>query len=179
MRDLEMITGIIDGAADWLRTNKDTDQWARPWPSADGRRERISYGLKWGRTWTAWDDETNTVAATVSTEDEPNPKLWTELEAAEPAAYVTRLVVCRDYAGLGLGAKLLDWAGSRAANEYGARWIRIDVWTTNEALHEYYLDKGFKFVRYCSDPEYPSGALFQRPVTRVSAAGDVIGLVPK
>ncbi len=178
VHDLGMITDIIDDAARWLRTSKATDQWARPWPSPKGRSARIRDGLKWGRTWTAWDDDTNSAAATITIEDEPNPKLWTEFEDAEAAVYVTRLVVCRDYAGLGLGAKLLDWAGKRAGQEYGAQWIRIDVWTTNTALHGYYLCNGFKFVRYCDDPDYPSGALFQRAITEASGDGNLIELVP-
>ena len=41
----------------------------------------------------------------------------------------------------GLGAELLDWAGTRAADE-GDDWLRVDVWTTNERLQHYYLRQG-------------------------------------
>jgi N-acetylglutamate synthase-like GNAT family acetyltransferase len=54
--------------------------------------------------------------------------------------------VDRAYGGQGLGAELLDWAGSKAANE-GADWLRVDVWTTNEHLQHYYLKQGFTYVR--------------------------------
>src|SRR5215468_10848219 len=33
-RDHGVIVGLIDGAAEWLRT-KNTDQWAQPWPSEE------------------------------------------------------------------------------------------------------------------------------------------------
>jgi GNAT superfamily N-acetyltransferase len=162
-RDLPIIVGLIEEAAEWLRT-KDTDQWARPWPTAELREQRVLAALVRGNTWLAWDH--GIPAATITVEetagDTANPKLWTEKEAAEPALYVNRLVVSRRYAGIGLGAALLNWAGTRARREYGARWIRIDVWTTNDALHKYYQRKGFVWVRYCSDPTYPSGALLQR-----------------
>jgi ribosomal protein S18 acetylase RimI-like enzyme len=75
--------------------------------------------------------------------------------------------VDRAYGGQGLGAELLDWAGSTAANE-GADCLRVDVWTTNEHLQHYYLKQGFTYVRTVVLPHNPSGALFQRPAERVS-----------
>jgi GNAT superfamily N-acetyltransferase len=75
-------------------------------------------------------------------------------------------LVDRAHAGQGLGAELLDWAGTRAADE-GADWLRVDVWTTNEHLQHYYLRQGFTYVRTVVLPHNPSGALFQRPAQRV------------
>ena len=83
--------------------------------------------------------------------------------AGKQATYIHRLVVSRRYAGDRLGADLLTWAGAQAAQHYGARWIRLDAWTTNTALHTYYTGQGFEFVRY-SAPANPSGALFQRAI---------------
>jgi ribosomal protein S18 acetylase RimI-like enzyme len=76
--------------------------------------------------------------------------------------YAHKVTVDRAYAGQGLGAELLDWAGTRAADE-GADWLRVDVWTTNEHLQHYYLRQGFTYVRTVVLPHNPSGALFQRP----------------
>ena len=87
-------------------------------------------------------------------------------EAAEPALYAHKVTVDRAYGGQGLGAELLDWAGTRAADE-GADWLRVDVWTTNEHLQHYYLRQGFTYVRTVVLPHNPSGALFQRPAERV------------
>ncbi len=161
MDDFNNVVRLIDGAAAWLRT-KGTDQWKRPWPTPRGRVQRIMDGIVSGKTWIAWDRDEP--AATITLEDTADPKLWTEWEDAEPAAYVHRLVVGRPYAGIGLGAALLDWAGDRAQRAYGARSIRIDVWTTNTALHRYYQNQGFNFVREHADRSYPSGVLFQRPI---------------
>jgi hypothetical protein len=96
----------------------------------------------------------------------PKPELWTEQERAEPALYAHKVTVDRAYGGQGLGAELLDWAGTRAADE-GADWLRVDVWTTNERLQHYYLRQGFTYVRTVVLPRNPSGALFQRPAQRV------------
>jgi ribosomal protein S18 acetylase RimI-like enzyme len=102
--------------------------------------------------------------ATITTHRQAHPKLWNELEQAEPAVYAHRLVVNRDYAGLGIGASLLDWAAARAAREDGAEWIRLDVWNTNKALHAYYERLGFTYVRQADYDDCPSTTLFQRPI---------------
>jgi hypothetical protein len=47
-RDHDAIIGLIDAAAEWLRT-KNTDQWAQPWPSEDDRNHRIRRDLIAGR----------------------------------------------------------------------------------------------------------------------------------
>jgi ribosomal protein S18 acetylase RimI-like enzyme len=80
--------------------------------------------------------------------------------------YAHKVTVDRAYGGQGLGAELLDWAGTRAVDE-GADWLRVDVWTTNERLQHYYLRQGFTYVRTVVLPHNPSGALFQRPAQRV------------
>jgi GNAT superfamily N-acetyltransferase len=85
---------------------------------------------------------------------------------AEPTLYAHKVTVDRAHAGQGLGAELLDWAGTKAADE-GADWLRVDVWTTNEHLQHYYLRQGFTYVRTVVLPHNPSGALFQRPAERV------------
>jgi ribosomal protein S18 acetylase RimI-like enzyme len=93
--------------------------------------------------------------------------IWPEENGRDPAVYVRRIVVSRRYAGHELGSQLLDWAGLRASRAYGARWIRVDVWTTNEELHDYYERQGFEYRGRCPIPGYPSGALFQKAVDQI------------
>ena len=53
---------------------------------------------------------------------------------------------------------------------WSAKWVRIDVWTTNEALHNYYEKRGFQHYKVCEFKEgeyYPSAALFQKPTAEV------------
>lgn len=163
VEDLPVVAGLVDEAVDWLRRVKDTDQWARPWPSPELSRARLRRFLRAGATWIAWDG--GTPAATITTQSRTDLRLWTRQEQAELAVYVHRLIVSRGYAGRGVGAALLNWAASRSARRYGARWVRVDVWTTNKQLHEYYQGQGFTLVRIRSDLAYPSGALFQRPTS--------------
>ena len=63
---------------------------------------------------------------------------------------------------------VLDWAGLRAIRRYGAHWVRVDVWTTDKALHAYYRGQGFEFCGVSEEIDhYPSAALFQKATDRI------------
>jgi GNAT superfamily N-acetyltransferase len=170
-KDFDAVLGLIDDAATWLRT-KDTNQWAAPWPDRVARDARVMRGLAGEKTWIARDGDT--AAATVTLTPRLNPQVWSRpactCDLSERSVYAHRLITARSHAGLGLGAQLIDWAGLRARYEYGARWIRIDVWSSNTALHDYYLGMGFEPCGCCADPEYPSGKLFQKRTSRIEAS---------
>ncbi len=167
--DLPVILGMIDEAAAWLRT-KDTDQWAKPWPNTAARDARVLRGLRGSKTWIA--DEDGTPVATITCRQHGNQRLWTLHERLEPAVYVSRLIVSRRAAGREIGAAMIDWAAQRAVRDWSAQWIRIDLWTTNEALHNYYRKRGFRFCRVGTfDKEvYPQAALFVKPTSEVDDA---------
>jgi GNAT superfamily N-acetyltransferase len=168
--DLDEVRGLVREAAKWLRTSKDTDQWANPWPDQAGQKERILSDLLKRKTWLVWDGAIAAATITIDT-DEPvdldERPVWPAHKRREPALYIRRVVVSRRYAGLGLGSALLDWAADVARRDYEATLIRIDVWTTNLNLHAYY--EGQRFTRRQGrDPReltnYPSQALFEREV---------------
>lgn len=167
--NLEALLDLIDEARGWL-VLKDTDQWRNPWPNEAERDARVLRGLQRGTTWIVWDGDIP--AATVTLTPRKNAAVWSvpgcTCNLAERAVFVHRLITARKYAGLGLGAELIDWAGLRGQRLYGAKWIRIDVWSTNKGLHDYYLKSGFEPCGYCTDPAYPSGALFQKPVSAIT-----------
>lgn len=176
--DHDSIVALIDQAAEWLRT-KNTDQWAQPWPSERDRSHRIRRDLRAGKTWVA--TAGRALVATLTTDSEDSP-VWPKESKGEPAAYICRLVVSRTHAGQGLGAAFLDWAGLRARQLYAARWIRVDVWTTNHALHAYYRRHGFEFYGLSEevDDDYPSAALFQKPTQRIRPPGQAtFRIVPR
>ena len=161
--DLEILIAFRDEASRWLRA-RGIDQWSSPWPSEDLMAEGMLRNIKAGETFIVWDD--GTPAAAITVDRWANPDLWTPAEAAEAALYAHKLTVARAYAGRGLGAELLDWAGTKAADS-GATWLRLDVWTTNHDLQRYYLEQGFIHVRTMALAHNPSGALFQRRARRV------------
>jgi GNAT superfamily N-acetyltransferase len=170
LENFEAVLNLIDDAAAWLR-DKGTSQWAAPWPDEERRNARVRRGLQGGKTWIVWDGDRP--AATVTIATRANTAVWSkpacECDLSERAVYVHRLITARSHAGLGLGAELIDWAGLRGRREYGAKWIRIDVWTDNTGLHDYYLGRGFERCGRCADASYPSGALFQKRVPNAAA----------
>ncbi len=161
-----LIVHLIDDAAAWLRT-QGTDQWAKPWPTRAERHRRVMAHLRAGKTWIAWD--ACTAAATITFDPDADP-YWPQQQLRDPAVYIHRLVVSRHYAGAQLGAGLLDWAGRTARRDHGARWIRLNAWTTNHRLHQYYARLGFRRCAACDAAGYPSAALFQRPAEQAKAA---------
>jgi GNAT superfamily N-acetyltransferase len=160
--NLDSRSGPPRGAV-WL-ASRGIDQWQEPWPTEDLMVEGMLRNTQAGETFIVWDDDTPAATITINRWAKPEP--WTEQERAEPALYAHKVTVDRAYGGQGLGAELLDWAGTRAADE-GAVWLRVDVWTTNERLQHYYLEQGFTYVRTVVLPHNPSGALFQRPAQRL------------
>jgi GNAT superfamily N-acetyltransferase len=165
--DMPVILGFIAEAAGWL-AEKGTDQWAEPWPDEERRDERVARGIRDRCTWMVEDD--GEPVATISCRPQGNRKLWKRAERSDLAVYVSRLIVRRSHAGLGIGNELFDWAGKWAAAQYDARWIRIDVWTTNKMLHEYYEKRGFRFMRRCTAVDYPSAALFEKDTADITDA---------
>lgn len=168
LEDSEEVHRLVREAADWLRESKDTDQWAEPWPDQAGQRERIRADLNKGKTWLLRDGLTVAGTITIDTEepvDADERPVWPAHKSPERAIYVRRVIVGRRYSGIGLGAAMLDWAAEAATEEYQATLLRIDVWTTNRGLHEYYEGQFFA-RREARDPEelpgYPAQALFER-----------------
>ena len=165
------IIGLIDGAARWLQTEKHSDQWQRPWPDELARDQRIRRGIKVARTWIVENDDG--LVGTVSFGRGGNKKLWTLRERNQPAVYVSRLIVSPRYAGEGIGADLIDWAGQRGVAGWKAELIRVDVWTSNDELQAFYKRQGFTHVRtwQFNDPwDYPSAALFQKSTADINRA---------
>ena len=168
--DMATISSMIDEAAIWLMT-KGTDQWTNPWPSRVARDARVGRGVASNGTWIVEND--GEPIATLTYRRHGNQELWTDRERRDPAVYVSRLIVNRSSAAFGIGAALIDWAGCQALQAWEAQWIRIDVWTTNVALHNYYEAQGFSAVRtrQLDDQNmYPSGALFQKPTAKIDQA---------
>lgn len=164
--NLAEMRALISEAAQWLQASKNIGQWQRPWPDRAGQRERILSDLRKGKIRMVWDGSVAAATITVDTEgplDLNDRPIWPEERRHRSALYVRRVVVGRRYAGLRLGTALMDWAAAVARREYGAELIRIDVWTTNLALHAYY--EGLGFTRSLSAEglgDYPSQALFER-----------------
>lgn len=162
--DLPRLIKFRTDASAWLRT-RGTDQWAKPFPP-----EHILRSIRRGEVFIVREESHADAAATITVDRDADVRLWTPEEISEPALYVHKLAVDRAYAGTGLGESLLDWAGERAFQQ-GAKWLRLDAWSTNLRLQAYYLQHGFTHVRTAEDPEVVSGWAAQRPAALRSPDG--------
>jgi GNAT superfamily N-acetyltransferase len=147
----------------WLGA-RGADQWSIPLPRA-AVAATVGSGQTWivsdaGRpvatiTLTAWPDVDELWKPDLDPE-----ALWHPADNPADALYVAKMMVPRARAGEGLGSEMLDWAGGRAYDS-GLTWLRLDAWTTNSGLHDYYRREGFQHVRTVASRI--SGACFQRP----------------
>ncbi|MFV6032344.1 GNAT family N-acetyltransferase [Streptomyces sp. NPDC056264] len=158
--DLEVLLAFRQEAASWL-TALGSDQWQRPYPA-----DRLLATIEAGVVFMVRDG--SATAATITLTPDAEEGLWMEQELREESRFVNKLTVARTHAGQDLGGRLLDWAGDHAYRS-GAKWLRLDAWTTNKPLQDYYLRHGFEYVRTVTEggavnggPRV-SGWLGQRP----------------
>jgi GNAT superfamily N-acetyltransferase len=172
LADLPRLVKFRTDSAAWL-SKLGTDQWAKPFPA-----DHMVQSIRNAEVFLIKEGLRSDPAATVTLDRDADPRLWTLSEQAEDALYVHKLSVARQYAGMDLGGRILDWCGDRAARA-GARWLRLDAWTTNSKLHAYYRDHGFTHVRTSADPSVVSGWAAQRPAALTSKHGLDDSLLPR
>jgi RimJ/RimL family protein N-acetyltransferase len=153
--DIDTIYEWRYDTAAWLARTHGTDQWSTPYP-----REKIEWWVDRGETFMASLEPGGEPVATITSSTEGDPDLWTPDELAQPARYISKANVVRAQAGREIGITLFAWTRHTAALA-GADRVRIDVWTTNEKLHDIYRRLGFRYLR--TVPGTVSGALFEMP----------------
>ena len=163
--DVQAGADLWNAAASWLR-EQHSDQWQYP-IQMHTVREKIAQGVCW-----VVRDEARQPAATITLDDDADPRLWQPSDNPDNALYFHRLVTRRADPIQHLGSAVIDWASLRTA-QAAKTWLRLDAWSTNLELHDYYRRCGFDHVRTVDHPEIVSGALFQR------RAGTVLGRGPQ
>jgi GNAT superfamily N-acetyltransferase len=153
--DIDTVAAMWVRSAAWLRS-KGSDQWQYPVKMAN-----IEAAVAADACWLAYRD--GTPIGTITLDTNAEPQYWTPEDEPNNALYIHRMVVEETGRGEEIGSALLDWAGERAET-MGRRWLRLDAWRSNRALHRYYQDRGFELVRTVPDPS-GSGACFQRPAS--------------
>jgi ribosomal protein S18 acetylase RimI-like enzyme len=152
--DVKDMVALRRESEQWL-ASRGIDQWTEKWQSVAD--EKAARATRQRRAWIV----TSAAGATAGTVTlgGPDEDLWHPSDG--PALYLYKLIVSRDFAGLGVGAVVLDWACTRAA-EWGYPWLRLDAWPTNPQLLDYYRAHGFSDVRVEHVEGRDTGALMQR-----------------
>ncbi len=152
-----LIHRIRTDAEDWLE-RRDIDQYRRGVDPAVVRRN-IDRQID-AHQFFGWEVDGRIVAVVALTEPDD---LWSAAERAEPQTYIGRLLVVGDQHGKGYGVAVVEEV-ARQACARGDRWLRLNCWTTNTRLHEYYKALGFRHASTVDVPGRMSGALFERPL---------------
>jgi GNAT superfamily N-acetyltransferase len=157
----QLVHKVRDEAGEWLST-KGTDQYRG---GLDMDEVHANIDRDFDRyPFVGWlvDGEVVAMMALIA----PEAEFWTPEELAEPQTYISRFFVVEH--GKGYGAALLEAVVARARLE-GKHWVRLNCWSTNTKLHDYYIAQGFEYVRTCAIPGRMSGALFQREISEDSS----------
>ncbi|MGW4633764.1 GNAT family N-acetyltransferase [Nocardia sp. NPDC004415] len=161
--DLPLICRLRVQRTAWL-TARGSDQWT---VAGRGRPIEIFAGavgrsLDAGETWIAEVD--GEPAGTITVNHRADPDLWSPWELAE-SVIVHFMIVDLRFAGRRVGHHMLAHAAHLAARQRRP-WVRLDAWTTNTELHDYYRRAGFVLARIAGPiASGPSKALFERPTT--------------
>jgi GNAT superfamily N-acetyltransferase len=153
-QDAPKLHQLRESAESWL-AHKNTDQYQGGWSAkAHAQIDQLLSDQRFVALKNSFQDIL-AVGALVG----PDPDFWTAEDEPRSAWYVSRLMV--SVHGRGVGARLLDMLTLAAAID-GRKYLRLDCWRANKALHRYYEDNGFVLVRIVETPGRQSGALFQR-----------------
>lgn len=173
------LLAILDGASEWLGS-QGTDQWAGSrWRAEELRPDLATGGLRMAEKLPDQPNDKSEAAPGSRQPPErpaaagpafaeagrnpcqPLPVATMTLGETASSLHLSHFAVDRRFAGLGVGAWLIREAADEAARR-GKRSLRLDAWTTNTRLHDYYRRQGFRLVRIDGGN---SGALFERAVS--------------
>ncbi|ATL65764.1 GNAT family N-acetyltransferase [Nocardia terpenica] len=144
----------------WLAA-RGSDQWTRQARGLpiDIFARAVGRSVRAGETWVA--EVGGESAGTITVNDRADQGLWSPDELAD-AVIVHYMIVDLGFTGCGVGGRLLAHAGAVARARHRT-WVRLDAWTANTELHDYYRRAGFRLARMAGpDAPGPSGALFER-----------------
>ncbi len=150
--DLGIVSEIYTGAAAWLHDVKGiTRQWPREIPE-----EEVRHILSSNRPYLAY-LQGEPAGVFQLAEDPVEP--WEDRQDA--ALYVHSFAVRRQFAGQGVGKRMLAWA-EEMARQQGKQYLRLDCMYENPGLKQYYANAGFESLG--RHPRHTWYALFQRKI---------------
>lgn len=159
--DFEAVERLRLEATAWL-ASKGLDQWqpgSVRHPTPAGTRDAIDRGV----CFLVY--EGDELVGTVTIDDRADAEFWTPEERRERSLYLHRMIVARSAAGRDIGGAILRWA-ENIARRGDYRYLRLDAWKNNPALHRYYVHNGLAHVRTVDLSHRGSGALFARSTGR-------------
>ena len=168
--DLPTVFALLSDAAERL-AERGVEQWPARFERDGGwRARRIEGYVADGHLHLGSDDQGYVATITLSPHADPDfAHGWPG--GPGDALYIYRFAIAGRVTGHRLGERLLAWAADQAA-QAGKSWLRVDVHRHNAGLQHYYERRGFARVGTVVTPPRKSGALYQRPSSRLGPASD-------
>ena len=143
--------------AAWL-SQRGRDQWGSAGLHDTAFLERVTSSIEDGETWMLVND--GEPIGTIAIDLWSDPGLWGPDELSD-ALFLHRLISPVSSGGQDVAGPLVSHALDLASQQQ-MHWLRLDAWSTNTGLHQFWVQQGFDYLR--TVPRVASGALFQRPV---------------
>ncbi|SCK05106.1 GNAT family N-acetyltransferase [Streptomyces sp. WMMB 322] len=167
--DVPAIVEMLDSAVVWMNSRGNTEQWGtEPWSRRPGGVARIERYTTEMAPYIAESDDTP--AGVLVLHSGPSPQMPIA-QAEEPERYVRLLVSHRRYAGLGIGAALLDRAAEEARRS-GVGLLRVDCWAGGGGeLVAFYERNGFTRTDAFRHGSWPGQVLARRIAAHAQPTG--------
>jgi len=138
MADLVLVSSILKEAADWLRATGRS-----MWRDDELDPERIYQDVAAGLFNLAHYDGQPAGTIKLQLED---ARFWPDFSGND-SAYVHRIAVRRQFAGMGVSTRMLKWAVNHAA-ALGRSYLRLDCEADRQELRAIYERFGFRLHSY-------------------------------
>ena len=162
--DAPAVLEMLDGAVAWMNARGNTEQWGTtPYSRKPAGVERVQRYTTEQEPFIAEIGSGGVPVAVgcLVLGDGPSPQMPIAA-AGEPERYVRLLVSDRAYAGLGIGAVLLDRAAEEARRA-GVALLRVDCWAGGGGdLVAFYKRNGFTDVGRFAHGTWPGAVLERR-----------------
>ncbi|HKP69355.1 MAG TPA: GNAT family N-acetyltransferase [Pyrinomonadaceae bacterium] len=142
--DLDTVMGLYDYAAVFQRK-----VFGKGWLGFD--KEKVAAEITERRLWKITEAAEIACIFIVTYSD---PILWGE-HSHESAIYIHRIVTGPEFHGRGYVRNITAWSIEHA-RENSLRFIRMDTWSDNRKLVDYYQNIGFKLVGNVVSEESPT-----------------------
>jgi ribosomal protein S18 acetylase RimI-like enzyme len=134
--EVDISIGILREVAQWCADNN-----MNMWKVSDLTKERLLIGVSEENFCVGKVGDDNASSMILQWAD---PLFWPEAEENE-AGYIHKLCVRRKYSGMGLSAKMVEFAVAECMKR-GIRYLRLDTGWSREPLCKLYENLGFKRI---------------------------------
>ena len=142
--DLDEVLRLFDTVQTWLVDRGLREQWGdAPFSNSETQRERFAAWLGAGAFRVVRLERK--IVGTLQFSAEPPEYARTACAERQAGGYLEASAVHRDYAGQGVGARLLAWAELEASARQ-LKALHLDCWAGNRRLRAYYHRGGFREV---------------------------------